>query len=1262
MHLKNSLKPLTSVLESSPVFRVAFGLLALIFVGFGANLVLPGGLPLGIVFFGVVQGGLYSLSALGLVLLYRSQRIINFSQASIGGLSVSVCIVLVDQEHVSYYLAVVAGLLAAMITGAIVEIVFIRRLSRAPRLIVTIATLGIAQLVGFFEVIIPQWFNQTTLITFGAPFKISFTIRPIIFTGDYLVALGAIFVALVLMWIFLERTSTGIAIRASADSIDRARLLGIPVKRLSLITWLVASLLSGVAAIVSAPSSMGNPPDLTVAAGPIVLLAPLAAAVLGRMESLVVTAITGCAIGVFQQAVFWSYPHSTYVDVGLLIIIVASLLVQPPAISRGDSLGPGSYVAFREFRPIKDALANTFPARTVKAIGPILVLILVLLVPANMSQATLLPFAYIGIFVLVAISLVVLAGWAGQISLGQFGFAGVGAAITGAMLENMHADLFLALISSAFFGALTAVVVGMPALRINGLFLAVATMAFAVPVDTFLLNATQFPYLNPPHVSPPILFNHFDLSNIHDFYVFTVVLVAIALILAWNFRKSRGGRVLVALRENDPAAQSYGVSPLKARLSGFALSGAMAGVAGGLFVILQQGISFSGFDPELSISAFTMVVIGGLGSLSGAILGAFYVGGATYFLHGAYQLLATSVGLLVLLMFLPEGLGGLFNRLRETFWDLFTKFAGNSKREASGAELRQSFQSVRGFHSAIGAKSVMPDTQNAISEKGTDCVASLSGINASYGHVQVLFDVNLTIEKGTTTALLGTNGAGKSTILRVLSGLMTPDGGKIGILGKQNVKSSAESRVKDGFVTVPGGRGIFQSLSVEENLKVATWTTKNDVEFLSATFDKIFKLFPVLKERKDSKAWMLSGGEQQMLTISQSLLCKPNVLLVDELSLGLSPIVVSQLIGAVNELVADGISVVVVEQSVNVAASIASHAVFLERGTVRYDGDMPGLLSRNDLLRSVFITSGPPASVDEAEAKLLAGQKDQYDPWSNGSGNQSVFEQVEKTIDSEVFSVRHVSKRFGGVSAVEDVSIAVNKGEIHGIIGANGAGKTTLFDICSGYAKPDNGKVILQGEEITFKSPSNRASLGLGRIFQHAGLFPSLSVRETLTVAHERFLNPRDPVSSMLRLPALRKSEKSVKSSVEYLLALLHLEDFENAFISELSTGTRRIVEIACALAHRPQVLLLDEPSSGLAQREAEALGPMLKEIRDLTGAALIVIEHDVPLISSIADHLTCLHLGEVLTSDKPQQVLANPAVVAAYLGNDKRAITRSGT
>ena len=1203
-----------------------------------AGALLPNGLPFGVVLYGLVLGALTALTAVGLVLIYRSSRIINFAQVEIGGLAATVAIVMVTGWHVPYLIALPVGLLVAVATGALIDRVVVRRFFNAPRLILTVATIGLLQILGALEIELPRQFAHLSnpLQTFKTPFQFTFRVGPLRFNGDDVAVLIVVPVVLAALAVFFNRSDTGIAVRGAADSNERALLLGIPVRRLSLVIWMVAAGLSGIASMLSAPI-LG--PNLGFVGGPILLLPPLAAAVVARMEDIPLAVGASLGIGVFQQAVFWSYPRSSTVDVSLFAVIVGALLLQRRRITRVDEGDLGGYVAVREVRPVPAVLARLREVRLARPLILLAVAAFVVIAPLGMTHANVILSTYIALYAIIAVSLVILTGWAGQISLGQFAFVGVGASVTASLLVHAGADLWVCLILSALAGALAAVLIGIPALRIQGLFLAVTTLAFAVPVSTFLLNSAYFPTLNPHQLNRPVVLNRFDLEKPLTFYYLCLGALVVAVLVARNFRRSRAGRAVVAVRDNERGAAAYAISGIRVKLTAFALSGAIAGFAGGLFAVADRKIGFAGFDPILSVTVFAMVVVGGLGSIPGAILGAVYVEGAQHFLRDPARLLATGGGLLVLLMVVPGGLGEIMYNLRDRALRALAR--AKSLSVPSLAEHPSFEPEVEAVGAAAGAVTA-PDGAG----DGRLDLVRCEGVDAGYGQIQVLFGVNVAVADGEMVALLGTNGAGKSTVLRVISGLLRPADGRVFFNDVDVTDLGPIERVKAGIVTVPGGRGVFPSLTVAENLRLAGWLARGEPEFLDAATRRVFEMFPVLSERLHTRASLLSGGEQQMLTLAQALLCRPRLLMIDELSLGLAPTVVGMLLEVVRGFNDEGMTVVVVEQSVNVAATLASRAVFMEKGQVRFTGPTEELVGRDDLLRSVFLRHGAPARTGPRVA---------------GPGNGKRGEVAVASDEPHVLEAIGVVKRFGGVTAVDQVDLAVKPGEILGIIGSNGAGKTTLFDVCSGFLPADAGRLKLAGRDVSELDAPSRAELGLGRSFQDARLFPSMTVFETLATALERHVEVRDPFACALRVGAVVDSEASVSRRVEELIELTGLGRYRDAFVSELSTGTRRIVELTCAMAHDPLVLLLDEPSSGIAQREGEALAQLLLELKDRTHTSLAVIEHDIPLVSSIADHLICLHLGRVIAEGPPELVLKDDLVVASYLGSDPDAIARSG-
>jgi ABC-type branched-subunit amino acid transport system ATPase component len=529
-------------------------------------------------------------------------------------------------------------------------------------------------------------------------------------------------------------------------------------------------------------------------------------------------------------------------------------------------------------------------------------------------------------------------------------------------------------------------------------------------------------------------------------------------------------------------------------------------------------------------------------------------------------------------------------------------------------------------------------------EAGDGALLICRGVEVAYDQVQVLFGVDMVVRPGEVVALLGTNGAGKSTLLKAISGTVDPIGGAIFFDGRDITHADGVATTTLGVIQVPGGKAVFPTLTVAEHLRAAGWLYRDDPAYLAQATEEVLDLFPRLRERIDQLAGNLSGGEQQMLALGMAFIAKPKLLIIDELSLGLAPTIVEQLLVIVRRIQQTGTAILLVEQSINVALTLAERAYFMEKGEVRFEGPTAELLERDDIVRSVFLDGAAVATGQRQASTRVRAERD-----------------AELDARPVVLEVEGLSKRFGGIRAVNDTSFHLREGEILGLIGPNGAGKTTIFDLVSGFIRPDAGRITFDGVDVTDHSPDRRAAAGLGRSFQDARLVPSLTVAENLAIGLERHLDVRDHLASLLSLPGVVRLEEDVAWTVADLVELMHLGAFRDKFVRELSTGSRRIVDLAMCIAHDPKVLLLDEPSSGIAQKETEALGPLLRRIQDETGCALLVIEHDMPLITGISDRMIALELGHPIVEGTPQEVTTDPQVVASYLGGDLAAINRSG-
>ncbi|MFV0318196.1 MAG: ATP-binding cassette domain-containing protein, partial [Microthrixaceae bacterium] len=454
---------------------------------------------------------------------------------------------------------------------------------------------------------------------------------------------------------------------------------------------------------------------------------------------------------------------------------------------------------------------------------------------------------------------------------------------------------------------------------------------------------------------------------------------------------------------------------------------------------------------------------------------------------------------------------------------------------------------------------------------------SCAGLTASYGRIQALFGVDLEVAEGEIVALLGTNGAGKTTLFRTISQVIEPDGGTIAFAGREITHAGPRRVAESGITQVPGGRVVFPTMSVADHFVVCRWplldTPRDEID---ARVDAVREQFPQLAVRWHESAGNLSGGEQQQLGMAMALVTLPRLLLIDELSLGLAPSIVEQMLGVIRSMNEAGTAVLLIEQSLNIAVSIAQRCYFMENGVIRFSGPTKSLLERPDLLQSAFLRGTRhrgARGADEDDPTLESpGPVD-------GSGDR---DDARSTTGHRALSVQGLTRRYGGVTAVGDVSFELAHGEILGLIGPNGAGKTTILDLISGLTPSEGGRVELDGIDLSARRADQRAEAGLGRTFQDAHLFPTLTVAETIALGGDRHHAHPDHFATLLALPAVLDAEREIDARVDELIELFGLAEQRNRFVGELSTGTRRVVEMAAAIAHAPTVLLLDEPSSGL--------------------------------------------------------------------------------
>jgi ABC-type branched-subunit amino acid transport system ATPase component/ABC-type branched-subunit amino acid transport system permease subunit len=871
-------------------------------------------------------------------------------------------------------------LLVGTLTGTVVELAIVRRLFKAPRVIVLVATIGVAELCQAITRALPDYRTGSLQTEFPSPITSQWHLGSITVRGPQLLVLIVVPLITIAMWWLLGHTRFGESVRASVANPDLARLTGISPKLVSTAVWSIAGFLSAIAVILIATESTSA--DL-VSIGPSTLLRGLAAALVGRMVSFPKAVIAAVVIGVVDQVLFFNFTNETGLVQFVIFLAVVFLVAR---VSRRTDTGGESFQFAPRVHVVPDRLKEIWWVRRMPQLLALVSLAIAIVLPLVLRQsARHFTYAQVLAFAICALSVTILTGWGGQLSLGQMAFAGIGAVSAAALVRGTsvnlgigdvriikgtlpHVPFVWALLLGAVIACIVATLVGAGALRVKGLLLAASTLAFAIAANAYIFRRPFFSLGRQTVQLPrkPIGPLDVTVNNRAMYYVVLGVLVVLLVVMG-RLRRSGIGRTIVGVRENENAASAFTVSPARAKLTAYAVGGFVAGLGGSLLGALAMTIGFNEryFRVQDSLALVSMAVIGGLGSLAGAVIGAVWVVGLPAFWpsNETVPLFTSSIGLLIILLYIPGGFTQVGYWLRD---QLFVR-----------------------------------------------------------------------LEKR---------------------------------LGPAPAKVSAE---------------------------------------------------PPTSLRRDA-------------------------------AIGPAP--------------------------------------------TNADG-------------SVLATSG-------------------------------------------------LKVAFGGLVAVDSIEFHAKANEVVGLIGSNGAGKSTLLNAIGGFIKAE-GEVDLLGQDVSRLDAHQRARLGLGRTFQAATLFPELTVREVVELALEA--RQRSSFwSTALFLPRSTRLERQRHGEAAELIDFLGLGRYADRFVAELSTGTRRIVELCALLAVAPRVICLDEPTAGVAQREAEAFGPLIKRIQSELDAALVIVEHDLPLILAISDRVYCMEAGRVIAEGTPADVRADPLVVASYLGTDERAVLRS--
>jgi branched-chain amino acid transport system permease protein len=647
--------------------------LLLVAIMFGVVELFPHPMPLPVYLTGLVFGTWTGLVAVAVVLVFSSNRIINFAAYQVGG-TAAVLFAEVLAHHaiarlltlrfsgrpvfpmwaltVEWWGAAVMAILVAALLSAAAYAFLVRRLSDAPPLVGTVATIAVTVLLASASgLIVSTIFGDDQLAGSTAPPQdVTVTVSGVAFHLPQLLTLGLAVAVLPALGLFLRRSKIGTGVRAAAANPERAGTLGVDGSRVTTVVWSIAGALSGLSAILSAAAN--GPGDV---GGLVSFVVVLAAVVLAGTVSRWLAFLAALGTGVLQQGLLWSFARGELVQVVLLGVVLAVLLLRRRGAAGRVDVTDSSWRAAREVRPVPPELSGHPDVHRLR-VRVIVTCALVavgfpFLVPTGQVQTGTL----VLVLAMVGLSLLVLTGWAGLISLGQYAFTAVGGWLTAVLVGTLGISPLLALPVAALGGGAVAFLLGLPALRVRGLYLAILTLAFAVVVSGVLLNPAYGGKALPAVLARPTLFG-LSTRDERAFYFVTLLFAAGSCAAVAGLRRSRSARALIASRDNELAAEMFGVDLVRARLQAFVVSGVVAALAGSLFAFQQQAVDPGNFGPQQSLLVFLVVVLGGLGSLAGPVLGAVLYGVLLLLPQTPLTALTLPVVVVIVLVAVPGGL------------------------------------------------------------------------------------------------------------------------------------------------------------------------------------------------------------------------------------------------------------------------------------------------------------------------------------------------------------------------------------------------------------------------------------------------------------------------------------------------------------------------------------------------------------------------------------------------------------------------------
>ena len=1141
---------------------------------------------------GLGLGGIFTILGCSIVVIYKGSGVLNFAAGAIGVVGAYVCFDLRDNHGVPLPLAILVGMLVSAVIGVLMQLLVMDRIRSQSATTKIVATLGLMASLNALSDRIWAPNGGTQPVDSFLPSRTLPLFHGLAIGEDRLWLAGIAVAVTLVLAVWQKRTKTGLATQAVAEGPVVPALMGWSPGTIGAVSWAVGSATATVAAITAADLSALSVTNLTL-----LVIPALAAALVGRFESLMLTLAGGMAIGVGESVVS-SYVRGNpgWATVAPLLVILVIL------IASGRSL------------PSKSEIAARLPRVTPGRLG-LWSLVLLVAAAAWISTASTVWLGAISItliFGMLMLSLVIVTGFAGQISLAQLALAGIGAYLTVILNVEAHLPLWLCIAVAAIATAPVGMIVAVPALRTRGSNLAVATLALATVVSQLVLTqAAASPYLASAQMGTLSIFgiNFSSVTHLRNFAFLLLVLFAVAALATANLRRSSTGMRFLAIRANERAAASVGIPVARMKLLAFGLAAVLAGAAGGL--IESQFIvgDFTQFSESASISVLLNGVLGGIGWISGAATGGASVDSgvasqliSTWINPSDWLDLAVGISVLMVVVFQPDGLAPFnIDAFRRVAARLRLPLPANSSPKISYSPARSRETAAAG--GATGGQG---------SGNGHPVTVETVNLSVRFGTQMALDNVSIAIRSGEIVGMIGSNGAGKSTLVEAMAGFQAPFSGSVAVNGARMRKLNPWNRARSGLVRTFQSLELFEDLSVWENVAVAAATGSlgrriADV-LLPGRFSDYGQAWTAvrqfhLEDDLDKYPAQLDYAARRIVAVARAFAAKPRILLLDEPGAGLDSAERQRLGQEIRRMVETaGVGVLIVEHDVDFVFGLCDRVIALEAGRVIAVGSPAEVRYNSQVIASYL------GRVGEIEADHKPEGRYRCRP-------------AETKLKTSSLSVGYHK-----VPVVRELELEVRAGEVVALLGRNGAGKTTILRTVAGFIPELSGELWIDGCGKG-DPPHVRSRKGLALVPEERAIIRRLTVQENLRLG-------RGPAAAAFDIFPELKPLRTRRAGL-------------------LSGGEQQMLAIGRSLAAGPVLLLVDEMSFGLAPMVVRRLSSAIRAAAD-RGIGVLLVEQHPDIALAIADRGYVLGDGRVMVEDTAAELKRRwPEIEASYLASN---------